>query len=162
MQARASSEIFSNGGYKMSDFNTVVKSPEIKWLSRYLNNNTKDWKFLLEAFNKNIKLCILLQSNCNTKELPLYVPDYYTDHIHFGYDMKESMTDLKLDWALINGAAPLQPSDHTERAREMGKMTCHVTLPYVRGLSKELHRIFSSKITGAAPSSNLATPSGSC
>ena len=44
------------------------------------------------------------------------------------------------DWALIKDAAPPQTHDHTDR--EKGKTICYVTLLYIRGLSKELHRIF--------------------
>ena len=44
------------------------------------------------------------------------------------------------DWTLTKGAALLQLHNYTDR--EKGKMTCHVNLPYIKGLSEELHRIF--------------------
>ena len=43
-------------------------------------------------------------------------------------------------WILPKGTALLKPHDHTDREKD--KTTCHVTLSYIRRLSKELHRIF--------------------
>ena len=55
------------------------------------------------------------------------------------YVNKDLRTCSYPDWTLTKGAAPPQFHGHTNR--EKAKLTCHITLHYIRGLSEKLSRI---------------------
>ena len=69
------------GGLKMIDFCNYVKAAKCKWIQRYLDDQTVNWKYSFEYFCKTDNLGIFLRGNFELKELPKSLPNYYFDSI---------------------------------------------------------------------------------
>ena len=51
------------GGLKMIDFCNYVKAAKCKWIQRYLDDQTVNWKYSFEYFCKTDNLGIFLRGN---------------------------------------------------------------------------------------------------
>ena len=88
---------FRYGGYKMPDFNTVIKAAKIKWVTRYLDSRYKDWKKCFEVFTGMKYLNVYLQSNFNKANLKDDIPDYYRETIDCWFTVKENIESYQRD-----------------------------------------------------------------
>ena len=79
---------YCDGGLRMLDFETMVTCAKIKWINRYFDGSSPDWKYSFGSFCCKENLSIFLRSNFDLKELPKNIPNYYYDSLKAWYFLR--------------------------------------------------------------------------
>ena len=68
---------YENGGLKMVDIVTKIKTQQIMWLKRFIDGNETVWKLILDQYLKRVGgLTFLLKCNFDIKKLKCHIPPF--------------------------------------------------------------------------------------
>lgn len=77
---------YHNGGHKMTDLRTMIKTQKLKWIKFYLNNHKCLWRNTMEHFIKVHNLNLLLRSNYDIKDFQI-TSDFYKEVLSILYSL---------------------------------------------------------------------------
>ena len=78
-----------NGGLKLTDFETSIKSLRLVWITRALNDNPAPWKAYLENLLRDFEGLFFLNCNYNIKDFKTD-SQFYVETLKWWYDFREN------------------------------------------------------------------------
>ena len=83
---------YENGGLKMVDIVTKIKTQQIMWLKRFIDGNETVWKLILDQYLKRVGgLTFLLKCNFDIKKLKCHIPPFYENILNAWVNMNASI-----------------------------------------------------------------------
>ena len=71
-----------DGGLKMVDFKSKIKSAKVSWIRRLIDSTDAAWKHVANNMNPNVTLSHLVTCKLDIKLLEVKLPKFYLETIH--------------------------------------------------------------------------------